>query len=150
MIVAPSFLKQKARLNYAGLSDNYVTSIYADKENYWFGTRYWGVSVFSKRTKSWSVFTSLDGLAGNKINCINGMGDNIWFGTKDGISQLRYYEFIWKVFTSGNTEFGLARDSVLSLALDGDDIWCGTEGEGICKYNSYSEKWVQFILIQQA
>ncbi|MBU1077431.1 MAG: hypothetical protein KKH98_09075 [Spirochaetes bacterium] len=127
-----------------GLSDDHITCIYSDKENYWFGTGYWGVSVFSKRTGSWSVYTSIDGLAGNKVNYINGIGDEIWFGTKDGITQLKYYEFIWKIFTSANTEFGLSRNSVISLVVDGDDVWCGTEGEGICKFNTYNEKWVQY------
>lgn len=139
--------KQKKWSSYSkkdGLSDNFITAIYADNENYWFGTQYWGVSVYAKNTSTIGVYTAIDGLADNKINCINGIGNEIWFGTKGGISQLKYYEFLWKIFTSANTEFGLARDSVISLTVDGDDVWCGTEGEGICKFNTYSERWQQF------
>ncbi|MBN1899312.1 MAG: Ig-like domain repeat protein [Spirochaetes bacterium] len=127
-----------------GLGDNYVTSIYADKGHYWFGTKYWGVSVYSKRTRSFNIFTAIDGLADNRVNTINGMGDEIWFGTQEGISQLKYYAFLWKVYTSKNTDFGLARDSVISLLIDRDDIWCGTEGEGISLFDKFSEKWSQF------
>ncbi|MDD5067382.1 MAG: two-component regulator propeller domain-containing protein [bacterium] len=127
-----------------GLPDNNITCIYADKENYWFGTRYWGVAVFSRSTRTWKIYTSLDGIAGNNINCISGGSGDIWFGTRDGLSQLKYYEFLWKIFTSANTEFGLKRDTILSLVIDGDDVWCGTEGEGISKLNKYLETWVQF------
>lgn len=129
-----------------GLSEDHVSCIFADRENYWFGTRYWGVSSFSKLDRSWRVFTALDGLAGNRVTSAAGTGDEVWFGAREGLSRLRTYEAVWNVFTAANTGYGLSGDQILSLVVDRDDVWCGTEGQGISRYNPYLEKWQQFTM----
>ena len=79
---------------------------------------------------NWAVYTASDGLAGGLIQTM--AVDNqrrVWFGTKAGLS-------VWNgsTFFSLNKANGLPSDDVTALLADGDQMWIGTNGGGLLRF----------------
>src|SRR6266446_3852223 len=104
----------------AGLRHFHVFSLLEDKTgNLWFGTIGGGVyrydpsaeSISQKaglttRSKSWTLFTTTDGLASNVVMCmLEDKAGNMWFGTNSGVSRYdgkAFTNFTMKDSLSGN------------------------------------------------
>ena len=133
-----------------GLLDDKVSCIAADENNVWFGTAR-GVTMYSKRTHDWINFTTKDGLPSNQVTCIAIDGNRgtiasqtscvVWFGTFDaGLARYDPKTGSWTTFTEEN---GLAHNSVLSMAVDGNFLWFGTR-RGLSRYDKQTNAWTTY------
>ena len=103
---------------------SYVFSLIVDDrdDSVWAGT--WGGGVGHYDGKSWTNYTSSDGLAGNIVYSIaqdnNGM---LWFGTNNGLS--RYDGKSWITY---DTHTGLLDNNVYAIApTPSGELWVGTK-----------------------
>ena len=121
-----------------GLGDNYIESIYQDREGFlWFGTSSGGVSRYDG--EQFVNFTMDDGLASNSIRSIHeDKAGHLWFGTWEvGVSR-----YDGEKFTNFTTEEGLVSNFVRAIHQDREGyIWFGTN-DGVSRYDG--EKFVNF------
>lgn len=132
-----------------GLSNNRVTCIAEDKSgSLWIGTDFGGVSKYNASSdtgKTFTHFSTKEGLSHNVVSCIAEDKDgNLWFGTLGG-GVTRYDASndaasvdAGKNFTHFTAKEGLS-NYVLSIFTDqAGNLWFGTLGEGVAKYNGQS------------
>jgi ligand-binding sensor domain-containing protein len=121
-----------------GLGDNYIESIYQDREGFlWFGTSSGGVSRYDG--EKFVNFTTDDGLVSNFVRTIHeDKSGHLWVGTWEvGVSR-----YDGEKFTNFTTEEGLVSNSVAAIHQDREGyIWFGTNG-GVSRYDG--EKFVNF------
>lgn len=115
-----------------GLPTDFLTSVAigkANNQNVWIGTLNEGVLKFNG--KSFIQYTTNDGLANNRVNClyVDKFGI-LWIGTADGISR-----FDGKRFLNLSTDnLKMSSEGVNSIAEDGQgNLWFGTAG-GLVRY----------------
>jgi len=109
-----------------GLSDNFVSAIYADRKGQvWIGT-YSGLNRFVEG-KLLTEFTS-NGAAYDHVNTIfEDREGNIWVGTKEGLHRLKV-----RPFTAITKQEGLTHNTVTSVLEDRTGVvWGGTWGGGL-------------------
>ena len=145
-----------------GLSNNTLWAIFKDtRGNLWFGTQN-GVSQYDGQ--SFTHFTKKEGLSNYAVWAITeDKYGNLWFGTK-GDGAIRYDgnrvdainngqamteedrqdlkfidEKLVKSFTHFTNADGLPNNYVKSILEDRKgNLWFGTYGEGVCRYNGQS------------
>ncbi|MBM3241032.1 hypothetical protein FJZ31_32515 [Candidatus Poribacteria bacterium] len=131
-----------------GLASNEVSSIAIDGDKVWFGGDK-GVTLYSEATHDWIHFTTEDGLPSNRITCIavpssGGVGvggEDVWFGTFDaGVARYSKTNKTWKTLAK---EDGLTHNGILSIAVDGDNVWIGTQ-RGLSRYNKHTDTWTVY------
>ncbi|MEW6481461.1 MAG: hypothetical protein AB1397_00380 [bacterium] len=132
------------------LSDN-ITAIAVDKDDVWFGTID-GVLRLNKISGKWTAYTIKNsGLANNWIRAIAGDGIYVWFagweqsgdygvGVSKGVSRLNKLDNTWITYTTKNS--GLSNNDVGAIAIDGNDLWFGTDYSGVSRYNN--EIWLTY------
>ena len=104
-----------------------ITSMANDGKNVWIGGKN-GLAMGSGKT--FTVFTSENGLPDNNVNAVAAGGGKVWVGTDKGLAC--YSGGGWKVFTTAN---GLSHDKVQALAIDDKGkLWAGTV-KGISIYD---------------
>jgi ligand-binding sensor domain-containing protein len=107
-----------------GLADNYVTTIFEDKNGtLWFGHSGYGISRYDGKT--FTTITTANGLSSNEVYCIlQDKAGYIVVGNRNGLN-----------FLNGNTWYYLPylqNVPVLSVAEDAQGtFWFGTNGYGI-------------------
>jgi len=101
----------------------------------WFGSI--GGGAYRYDGKSFTLFTTLDGLAGNTVMCmLEDVKGNILFGTERGLSC-----YDGKIFTNYTTNDGLENNHVNSMIQDKNEkFWFGTQ-DGISCYDPKSLLW---------
>ena len=127
----------------AGLTSNWVSTLFEDKEgNIWAGTWGGGMVRISPENKL-DLFNNRNGLPGMKIRTImQDREDNILVGThENGLCVYKGDHFI-----SYFMEDGLINSQVWSIQqTDDGDLWFGTnEGISILERKSGSEKFTEF------
>jgi ligand-binding sensor domain-containing protein len=108
----------------ATYNPNYVFAIHvAPDDTIWAGT--WGGGVAHFDGRSWTAFTTLDGLAGDLVFSISQDKEgDLWFGTDNGVS--RYDGKTWQNFGARD---GLLANHVYAIAAaPNGDIWVGSKG----------------------
>jgi len=101
---------------------NYVFALVTGKDDsVWAGT--WGGGVSHYDGKTWTNYTTKDGLAGNIVYSLardaNGV---LWFGTDSGLT--RYDGEHWVTF---NHKDGLLDDSIYAVVVtDKNEVWVGS------------------------
>jgi len=116
-----------------GYNPNYILAAAVDsRNNKWFGTWGAGLSRFDGRT--WTTFTTRDGLSGNFISDILvDRDDTLYVATEGGVSVLSHGR--WTQLTSKD---GLVDDGVFAAARDPSGFkWFGTL-KGISKLEGLS------------
>ncbi|NOX75566.1 MAG: regulator [Gammaproteobacteria bacterium] len=101
---------------------NYVFSlIVATDDTIWAGT--WGGGVAHYDGKSWTNFSSKDGLAGNIVYSVaQDEKGGLWFGTNGGLSY-----FDGKTWLTFDQSDGLLDNNIYAIAPDADGrIWVGS------------------------
>jgi ligand-binding sensor domain-containing protein/signal transduction histidine kinase len=112
--------------NTPALKNSSITALCAGKDgSLWIGTDGGGLARLYKGV--FSIFTTANGLAGDKILVIYQSGDDsLWIGTITGMSRYRYGRF--RTFT---TRGGLSSDVVRNIYQDQDkNLWIAT-GNGL-------------------
>lgn len=116
----------------AGSIGGIYTILEDSKGNVWASASNHGVYRYEKKSKKITLFSTANGLAGNKIKCIfEDKEGNILFGTAgEGLEVFSSEKFV--SFTKHN---GLIDNQVCSICKDKNGIyWFGTN-EGISIYN---------------
>ena len=137
-----------------GLASDAVSSIAVEDSRVWFGSDN-GVSMYDKNSHDWTILTTSDGLSSNRITCIASDGDSILFGTfdagvskynrktKSSVNEVNIKTKKWEIYTKKD---GLAHNSVLSVAVDGNLVWFGTS-RGLSRYNKTTGDWTTFTQV---
>jgi ligand-binding sensor domain-containing protein len=131
-----------------GLVGEEISVIAVDEDVVWFGTKGFGVSVFSKTDQAFvKTYTKTDLLVSDMIRAIVVDGNQVWFGTANGGVQ-RYIKSVntWINYT---TRDGLSSNHITCIAVDGDEIWFGTYQSGVTKFNKVTGKWTIYTLADQ-
>ena len=105
-------------------NENYIFAIEVDSRGVkWFGTWGGGVSRYDGRT--WTNYTTEEGLAGNIVYALamDGSG-GIWAGTNHGVS--RFNGKTWESYTRAD---GLLNEDVYAITVDAQQkVWIGQKG----------------------
>ena len=121
-----------------GLEDDYIESIYQDREGFlWFGTDNGGVSRYDG--EKFVNFTTDEGLASNSVRAIHeDKAGHLWFSTWEvGVSR-----YDGEKFVNFTTDEGLASNFVRAIHQDREGyIWFGTDS-GVSRYDG--EKFINF------
>ncbi|WP_437984199.1 two-component regulator propeller domain-containing protein [Sorangium sp. So ce117] len=123
------------------LLSNQVTAIHRDSGGVlWFGTSGGGVSRFDPKARSWSTYSTKDGLASNYVQAIAQDADgSLWFGTSDGVSRFDPKARSWSTYS---TKDGLADNDVQAIAQDADgSLWFGTLSGGVSRFDPKARSW---------
>jgi ligand-binding sensor domain-containing protein len=149
-----------------GLSSEMVYAITVQGDEVWFGTYGGGATLYDRRRDVWKAYTTKgepmeqedDGdsikwknlLSYNHVSVILPDRDRVWFGTYFygfGGGGISYYDPRksppWKTF---NTNGGRAK-KVISMALDGESLWVGSE-KGLNLLDKRTEEWKGFYSTQ--
>ncbi|HTN21804.1 MAG TPA: two-component regulator propeller domain-containing protein [Pelobium sp.] len=100
----------------SNLLKDVVVSIFQDpKGNIWAGTLAGGLNLFNNKTKSFTTFTTDDGLSNNNVNAINSDPEGyLWINTSSGISR---FDPRTNEFRNFNNHNGLSGNEFNSGAL---------------------------------
>ena len=103
-------------------------------------TRRHQFTIYEPREKGWTTYTTADGLASNRIQCLLAQGNTLWVGTDAGLNRFRNES--WETITPEN-ESGLASYNIVDMVLDSDTtpevLYVGTTA-GLSSYNGSSWK----------
>ena len=127
-----------------GLADDKLTTIAVGEEEVWFGTRDYGVSLYSKTDQTFvKSYTKTDVLSSNKINSIAVDGSQIWLGTANaGVQKYLKTVNTWVRYT---TDDGLASNHISWIAVHGNEVWFATYESGLSKYDKVSNQWTTYV-----
>jgi ligand-binding sensor domain-containing protein/signal transduction histidine kinase len=109
---------------------NRISVIHQDKQGrLWIGAQQ-GLARWDQRT--WTVYTSRDGLSGEGIQAIaDDVDGDLWVGTAGGGLD-RLHDGSWTVIRK--SEGQLPSDNVSSLYIDREGaLWIGTDGAGLAR-----------------
>jgi len=95
-------------------------------------------TIYDPSEKGWTTYTTADGLASNRIQCLLAQGNTLWVGTDAGLNRFRNES--WETITPEN-ESGLASYNIVDMVLDStsDVLYVGTSA-GLSSYNGSSWK----------
>ncbi|MCP4633864.1 MAG: hypothetical protein GY855_13135 [candidate division Zixibacteria bacterium] len=85
-----------------------------------------GISTLRLSLMEWKYYESpyTHGLGGSKINCADANNDVAWFGTTTGLIR---FETDSEDFITYTTFSGLPSDYISAVAIDGNNLWVGTD-----------------------
>ncbi|HEY9045397.1 MAG TPA: two-component regulator propeller domain-containing protein, partial [Ohtaekwangia sp.] len=149
-------LHPRLQKHFVFLSRNPVHSIIPASENeYWMGIRDTG--FFRWNTES-NTLTKYHADASNPNSIVSDLFDvaikddqnNVWIATAEGLSKFDVARNIFTNYTTKNTsgKEGLAVNNILSLAIDGDYLWIGTENGGLNRFNKRTGKFSHFMSVK--
>jgi len=126
----------------SSISNNDVYALFEDsKGNFWVGTFGGGLNLFDREKEMFVSFRNDTdnpaSISGNAVRAIIEDADgNIWVGLDEG--GVNKFDLKTKKFTRFNTKNGLSNDVVMSLYLQGADLYIGTYGGGLNVFNTKS------------
>ena len=129
------------------LSDD-VRCVAVGEEMVWFGTDK-GTCQYDRQKKTWKALTTdvsvLDkiGLQSSLIDTsvIVIDGAEIWFGTGKGATRYNVESGDFVTYTRSD---GLGSDVVISIALNGEEIWFGSADAGVTRLDRITGDWRVF------
>jgi ligand-binding sensor domain-containing protein/AraC-like DNA-binding protein len=114
------------KLNTKNLKNNSITALCVAHDNtLWIGTFGGGVTLYNPKSKTFSSYTTQNGLPNDFIwTIIQDSNKNIWLGTNGG-GIIRFKDDRFDTFTTAD---GLS-DNIVNTIREGrnDSIWVGTE-----------------------
>lgn len=138
--------------NNSRLSGEVVLCMEEQDSLLWMGTDGGGINILNKNDNHIEVLSHVSGnansLPSNSIKCLyNDDYDMIWAGSvRDGVINIQKGKI--KTYNEVNlgSSYGLSNPTVLCVYQDknGDDVWIGTDGEGINKFSVKEAKFNHF------
>jgi ligand-binding sensor domain-containing protein len=117
--------------------------ILPSEDSVWFAIKN-GLYKYNKTQNEWSVFSSKNGLAGDKILDIGIDEGIIWVATNSGVSNSDVRFNDWRSFTSDKISYQNAR----CVAFSKDYVWIGTD-KGVSRFDKLLEEWKNYVLSDQ-
>ena len=123
----------------------------------WAGTDGGGIKILNPRTHEVESIKHVVGesksFPSNSISCMHKDPYNtIWVGSvRDGIIAIRKEEMRFYSEVDNNEVYGLSNSAVLTLLQDkkSEDVWIGTDGEGINRLDMDSHQFVHYASTKQ-
>lgn len=138
--------------NPNSLSDNNIFDLFEDsKGNIWVGTWGNGLCKYNWRTDDFTQYTpDPNNPASIGATAINDMEEdrfgNLWLATETG--GLDRFDPVRETFThyvADGKEGSLSSNALFALHIDRQgNVWVGTNGEGLCLWNSKTDKFEIF------
>ncbi len=135
-----------------GLANDQILNIHEDTSgNIWFGTGLFGVSKFDGII--FSTLTQKENLPENSVSAGKWQkeANDLWFPAGSGVFRQHADSLIYLSLDSPtkidfnlpqNTPYTLSRHAVYSILQDkNDNIWLGTQAQGVAKYDGKSVQW---------
>lgn len=136
----------------SNLSSEVVLCMEEQDSLLWMGTDGGGINILNKNNNQIEVLSHVSGnnnsLPSNSIKCLfNDDYGMIWAGSvRDGVINIQKGKI--KTYNEVNlgSPYGLSNPTVLCVYQDksGDDLWIGTDGEGINKFSLKDEKFTHY------
>jgi ligand-binding sensor domain-containing protein/signal transduction histidine kinase len=101
-------------------------------------------NVFAQKIK-FELISSQNGLSQGSIVCMaQDKKGFMWFGTYDGLNRYDGYHF--KIYKNEpNNPGSLSNNFIRSILVDNHGyLWAGTQGGGICRFDSENDDFVQY------
>ena len=142
-----AILSQKNSLN-----DDSIHCLVRDHNGWiWIGTANGGLNYYNPQTGIFGVFTH-DPKEANSLNHnhVSAIAEDtrryLWIGTDNGLCRLDPDRKIIKRFFSDSTGPETLKLHIIdSIMVDRENnVWVGTDGSGLCKYNLDTEKFIQY------
>ena len=145
------FLSENSELN-----NDMIYSIKQFKQKqFWVGTYYNGLNLFDIKQKKWQNFTASKydrfAISGNWIPGVFIDRTNIlWIGTDNGVSYLPLEGVGFNHFTLNNSNLSLNFEANINALCEDSigNIWLGTWGHGLIKFNPKLASYKQYIPIK--
>jgi signal transduction histidine kinase/ligand-binding sensor domain-containing protein/CheY-like chemotaxis protein len=124
----------KANSGDKGFTDNMPRSVIEDTYGkIWIGTKAGGLFLFDRPTKTFSQYTTENGMPSNMVlSLVEDKDHNIWLGTHNGISK---FDQKTSTFTNYNSDYGLLSNIVEQGAYhafkSGEILFGGNNGFNI-------------------
>ncbi len=118
-------LYQNDKNNINTIIDNNINSVYQDiNSNLWIATPQ-GLDKLDLKTKTFTHFSTEQGLSSNTIKSVTGKNEQLWIGTSKGINLLNINTNTINIFDTSNTN--LTDMNVNCLYIDKQNtLWIGT------------------------
>jgi ligand-binding sensor domain-containing protein/signal transduction histidine kinase len=115
------------------------TLIPASDHEFWVGVRGSGLFRWNLNAK----YLRQEGPAINLLRMVKDGDNNLWIAARGGLQK---YDVTTHEFTSYDTHSNpaLPIDNVLSLSVDGNYLWIGTENGGLCRLNTITNNLQTF------
>jgi len=109
-------------------------TILPSEDSLWFATKH-GLYRYNKTQNEWSVFSSINGLAGDDVRKVGIEEGIIWVATDKGVSNsdIRFND--WRSYTTDAFSKGTN-----CIAFSKDYVWIGTN-EGVARFDKLLEEW---------
>lgn len=139
-------------MHNSNLSHEVVLCMEKQDSLLWMGTDGGGINILNKKNNHIEVLSHVSGngnsLPSNSIKSLfNDDYGMMWAGSvRDGVINIQKGRI--KTYSEVNlgSSFGLSNPTVLNIYQDknGDDLWIGTDGEGINKFNIRSAEFTHY------
>lgn len=133
------------------ISSNLILTIEPQKDGtIWFGTDGNGISILDPKTQKWSILNTKKDPSIEKISAqsIYDDGNRIWITTVlDGVKVLHKSSLKFKSMYNFHPDIiKYGKNAILAFEEDAlGNIWIGTDGSGMYKYNPTSGKIISFV-----
>ncbi len=139
--------------NKQGLSNNRVISLLEDsKYNIWIGTSGGGLNIFNAVSKSISPIKDSLQFVGEIIYSISKYNNpnELLIGGENGLAKININTKKWTLINyNGQSKINTITRAVLCTFIDKDNnIWIGTEGDGLFCYNEKMNKFTKYGVSQ--
>jgi diguanylate cyclase (GGDEF)-like protein len=130
-----------------GLIHEHVNYVYQDSQNRLWISTFGGVSclTFEGEKPRWESYDNLPRTIQRDI--YEDQTGRIWFATSKGAAFLDKVgeNFVWGNLTTAD---GLGEDNIKSIFQDSRGwLWFGTQGNGLSRYDSVSDRWTVFNMV---
>jgi len=135
-----------------GLADPNVRTLLSDGKDLWVATA-GGVSRYDAVSDGWKNYGRKDGLPSNETYSLAKAKGIIWVGTANGAARFNEQTKTWKrtadikpsAWQAVTSAEGLPLEHVWAIAVDGENIWFGTNN-GSLIFDQKSGEWTRYTM----
>ena len=129
----------------SGLTDAFINCLHQDFDgNIWIGTQTGGINVYDPVRRTFKHIDNIDGFSNTEISAIvPGINHTLWISSlRHGIVHYNPKDGSYKKYSVLN---GLNSNKITCLEMIGDQLWIGTESNGLCILDTQTSKVENFL-----